>query len=150
MIQVWVVTEQIFPLFGKLGKLSPYDFCLEEGRDVVKLVDSLLAFGAKCKEHLRARKPTIGHYVSGVNIVFLIMSPRSAIRVFSYSTNPSEVSFTRYSTVTGMMGVVFVRDFMDNSALFDNFLQFFDKRLDPEYPDVWWIRKDLSPIVRRW
>jgi hypothetical protein len=47
MMHVWVVMEQIFPLFGKLGKLSPDDFCLEEGRDVVELVDSLLAFGGK-------------------------------------------------------------------------------------------------------
>jgi hypothetical protein len=37
---------------------------------------------------------------------------------------------------------------MDNSALFDKLLEFLDRRLDPEYLDVWCIGKDLPPIVR--
>jgi hypothetical protein len=36
---------------------------------------------------------------------------------------------------------------MDKSALFDKLLEIFDKRLDPEYLDVWWIGKNLTISV---
>jgi hypothetical protein len=77
------------------------------------------------------------------------MYPRNTIRVLSFSTSPSDVIFTRYLTVTGMI-VVLVRGLVSDGFLFDKFLQFLDEGLDPECLDVGWIGEYLFPIVRCW
>jgi hypothetical protein len=52
----------------------------------------------------RARKPPVGHHVSGVKTFSRIKSPRRAILVLSFSTDPFEFSLARCLAVTGKMG----------------------------------------------